>query len=53
MIAVDTAADIARRFGLALIDVQALAILADDPAHAERLAAKFSTPPQKEDAPHG
>lgn len=50
MITVDTAADIARRYGLSLTDAQALAVLADDERHAERLARKFSTPtrPQRE-----
>lgn len=44
MITVDTAADTARRYGLSLTDARALVVLADDQAHAERLAAKFATP---------
>lgn len=40
-VTVDKAADVARRFGLSLSDAQALSVLADDEAHAERLAAKF------------
>jgi hypothetical protein len=39
---VDTAADIAARYGLGLPDAQALSMLADGQAHGEILAAKFA-----------
>jgi hypothetical protein len=39
---VDTAANIAARYGLGLPDAQALSMLADGHAHGEILAAKFA-----------
>ena len=41
-ISADEAADVAARHGLALADAQALAVLADDVGHADRLAAQFA-----------
>ena len=41
----DTAAVIARRAGLGLVDASALANLARDVEHAEKLASEFAAPP--------
>lgn len=42
----DEAAEIARRYGLGLPDAESLSLLADDRAHAERLAHQFGAPTQ-------